>query len=137
VPTGLRVVLNNNTSPNPASDNGVGVYTSGETEDYLVRFNLKLFGPSSLQNYDQSIGNVDVYPNPASGRVYVGFDIFEKTAVRLQLLSVTGQVLEDRAWDATPGKEVNELSLLGLSSGIYFIRVDTEKGQFIRKLTIE
>jgi hypothetical protein len=130
-------VLNNNTLPNLASDNGVGVYGSGETEDYLVRFNLKLFGPSSLQQHDQSIGEVDVYPNPASGRVYVGLSINEKTSVRLQLLSVTGQVLENRAWEASPGKDVNELSLLGLSSGIYFIRIDTEKGHFIRKLTVE
>jgi hypothetical protein len=137
VPTGLRVVLNNNTSPNPASDNGVGVYTSGETEDYLVRFNLKLFGPSSLLEHDAVLGDVQVYPNPATERTYVGFDIYEKTHIRLQVISMMGQVIETQDWQAMPGKEVHEISLSGLSSGIYFVRIDTEKGHFIRKLTIE
>ena len=137
VPTGLRVVLNNNTSPNPASDNGVGVYTSGETEDYLVRFNLKLFGPSSLVEHDNVIGDVQVFPNPATGRTYVGFDIYEKTHIRLKVLTMTGQVVEEQEWQATPGKEVHEISLLGLSSGVYFVRLETDKGHFVRKLTIE
>ncbi|MGI9191344.1 MAG: GEVED domain-containing protein [Chitinophagaceae bacterium] len=137
VPTGMRVVLNNNVSPNAPSDNAVGVYTSGETEDYLVRFNLKLFGPSSVNTSDYALGNVEVYPNPTSGRVYVGCDIYEKTLVRLKVLTVSGQVLEERAWEAMPGKAVHELSLTGYSSGVYFVQLETSKGQFVRKLTIE
>jgi hypothetical protein len=39
--TGLRVVLNNDLGSSAASDNGVGLYESGETEDYLVTFKYK------------------------------------------------------------------------------------------------
>src|SRR5690606_32267058 len=36
--TGLRVILNNDLSPNVPSDEACGAYKSGETEDFIVKF---------------------------------------------------------------------------------------------------
>lgn len=74
-----------------------------------------------------------VYPNPASSRVYLAFAEPLSEKVQIQLFTHTGSlVLNDLL---SPGTELYEVSLKGLSKGVYFIRA-IQDGQIIgtRKL---
>ncbi|MBL7764937.1 MAG: T9SS type A sorting domain-containing protein [Chitinophagaceae bacterium] len=136
VGTGMRVILNNDTAPNAASDNGVGVYTSGETEDYLVKFKLKPVYPAGIENLNvlESIG---IYPNPSTGKVYVGFNAAERCHVSIQVLNIAGSALFNKNCGAVTGEFVTELDLSGLSRGTYLVKISTDKGSFVRRLIIE
>src|SRR6185369_15132742 len=73
VPTGMRVVLNNDLDTTVGKNNGndgKGSFVSGEVEDYLVmlaRSNLAVVGPNLIQN-------LALFPNPTSDKATVVFD---------------------------------------------------------------
>lgn len=136
VPTGLRIVLNNDAGPNPASDNGVGTYTSGETEDYLVRFSLKNFNPNGV--HDQEIGeSLAVYPNPSNGTTYLGFQTKKSVNVAVSVMNITGETLLKNQYGGVRGSFVTELLLGHLAKGTYLIKVQTQDGSYIRKLILQ
>jgi len=134
-PTGLRVVLNNNTNPNTASDTGVGFYESGETEDYLVSFKFKQL-PNDIKDI-YSIDNIGIYPNPTSGIVYVGLNASETTDLSIQTLSITGAILSEKKFDQVNGNFVTELNLANYAKGTYLIKIASDKGNFIRRVVVE
>jgi hypothetical protein len=134
--TGLRVVLNNDMSPNAASDTGVGLYESGETEDYLVSFKYKQLGPSALNDV-YAIGNIGVYPNPTSGKVYVGLTATEATNLTIQTMSITGAILAEKKFDQVNGEFVTELDMSNYAKGSYMLKIISNKGNFTRKVVVE
>ncbi len=136
VATGLRVVLNNDLSPNGASDNGVGTFVSGETEDYLVRFKLKQLVSTDLEEV-QILDQIGVYPNPTNGKVFVGFYLHENLNVQLTILSITGAVLESRTINGLKGQAVEEFNMGSFAKGTYLIRLQTEKGSYVRRIVVE
>lgn len=135
VPTGMRVILNNDIAPNSSSDNGVGTYVSGETEDYLVRFNLKLFNPNAINNIDL-IDHIQLYPNPTNGLTYIGFETKEKMDVELSIHNLTGQELQHINYTNIHGAFSAELNLSNFASGTYLIKIKTKNGLFIRKIAV-
>jgi hypothetical protein len=136
VATGLRVVLNNDLSPNGASDNGVGTFVSGETEDFLVRFKLKQLVSTGIEE-TQILDQIGVYPNPTNGKVFVGFNLHENLGVQLSVLSITGAVLESRVINGVKGPMVEEFNLGAYAKGTYLIRLQTEKGSYVRRIVVE
>ncbi|MBP6625348.1 MAG: T9SS type A sorting domain-containing protein, partial [Chitinophagaceae bacterium] len=136
VGTGLRIVLNNDVSPNAASDNGVGTYISGETEDYLVRFKLKPIFPTSIENND-AIQQIGVYPNPTSGIVYVGLKANEAIQFKMTVLAMTGTIIEEREIKADKGNFVTEFDMSKLAKGTYMIKIASNKGNFVRRVVVE
>lgn len=136
VSTGLRVILNNNLSPNAASDNGVGAYVSGETEDYLVRFKQKPIMPTAVNNLD-IINDIGIYPNPASNKVYIGFTAQENLDINIQLVSLTGSIIHTTNYPNVMGSFITEMNIGQYAKGTYFIQINTEKGKYVRKLIIE
>lgn len=134
-PTGMRVVLNNNTAPNAASDNGVGLYTSGETEDYLVSFKYKQL-PNAVKDI-YSIENIGVYPNPTSGKVYLGFTSSETSDISIQTLNIAGAMLAEKKLSKVKGEFVTELDLSNYAKGTYLIKIVSEHGNYVRRVVVE
>lgn len=135
-PTGLRIVLNNDVGPNAASDTGVGLYESGETEDYLVSFKYKQLLPSSVEDL-YALENIGVYPNPSSGLVYVGMTAKESTDVTIQTMSITGALLSEKKFEKVNGEFVTELNLASYAKGTYLIKILSDRGNFIRRIVVE
>ncbi len=136
VATGMRVVLNEDLAPSAASDNGVGLYLSGETEDYLVKFKIKPVGPSAVEEFN-SLKDIELYPNPTSGLVYIGFNAIENTTLNISLVSLTGAKLYSKDLGVVNGQKIEELDLSNFSKGVYMLKFTTDKGNFVRKITLE
>jgi len=133
--TGLRVVLNNDVSPNTASDTGVGLYESGETEDYLVTFKYKQLPDNVKDIY--AIENIGVYPNPTSGKIYIGLTSVEATPLSIQTLSITGAILAEKKFENVHGEFITELDLANYAKGSYLIKIISNRGNFIRRVVVE
>jgi hypothetical protein len=125
VPTGLRVIVNNNVGPNSPSDDGCGTYTSGETEDYMLIFRRPF--NVSVNNTTADLRGVQVYPNPSSGRFsidfYSGNTIKE---VKLRILTVTGQQVLSEAYSHDGGRFTKEIDLGSHAKGVYFVEVNAD-----------
>jgi hypothetical protein len=134
-PTGLRVVLNNNTGPNVASDAGVGLYTSGETEDYRVRFKKKPIFPAAVGTL-LDFNEVMVYPNPSSGMLFI--DILAKNLSNLNVVvtAVTGQEVYRTNHQNVDGKFSTSIDLSNLAKGTYMVKLQSEKGSVVRNIVV-
>lgn len=135
VPCGMRVVLNNDVGPNAASDTGLGLYTSGETEDFLVEFQ-NFSWPTAVEELSP-IESVSLYPNPTSGQLYVGFNAPEKTDVNIQIVSVTGAILQTQQMNDVFGSQSVMLDMSAYSKGVYLVKFSTPNGNFSRRVTVE
>ena len=133
VPTLMRVVLNDDLSPNSASTTGSGTYVSGETEDYYIVFKDK---PVSTKDIS-SIASIGIYPNPTNGIVNVDFDAVKSTNLSVEVVNLLGSVLKTKDFGKVNGQQHKTIDLTGLSKGIYLMRFTTDDSKFVRKITVK
>ena len=135
VKTGMRLILNNNISPNIPSDSACGTYTSGETEDYLVMFHD--WNETSVASMD-NITQMLLYPNPTEGRF--GIHFMAKQPVEnatITVTNVTGQKILEQHY-SNPGKQMDEeFDLSGAARGVYFVELRADNEKIVRKVIVK
>lgn len=88
-----------------------------------------------VNNISSSVGNVNVYPNPASDIVNINWDTdFANSGLKIRLVSVTGQTIVSK--DILPGANNTQIDVSGLSSGVYYCIVQGSKGQSVTPVSI-
>lgn len=72
-------------------------------------------------NQIEALNSFNLYPNPTSGQVWVTMELKEATTVQLEILSITGQLLQ--SFEPRETLEQNyELDLSTYPSGVYMVR---------------
>jgi hypothetical protein len=138
VPTGVRVVLNNDIAPNTPSDLGCGPYVSGETQDLMVTFRRK-FPTSVSGTVNPAFGQFAIMPNPTSGKFHLVFST-DKDMKELNVLvkNVTGQVVFTKTYNHGAGQFDQEIDMSNQARGVYFVEVNTPTGETAtKKLVVE
>jgi hypothetical protein len=97
---------------------------------------LKLFNPNQIEDVT-SINNIEIYPNPTSGNVFVGFTATEETDVNLSVITITGTEILSKNYNNIIGNQVAEINLANYAKGAYLIKIKTNKGSFVRKVVVE
>jgi hypothetical protein len=133
VPTGLRVVLNNDVNPANPGNTGAGGFTSGEVEDYVVtlsRNNLGVGGSNLMQN-------LALYPNPTEGKSTIVFDA-PKTIGHLDMIVTTlaGQQVMSRTYEHVVARFSAELDLSKVAKGVYFVELRADGEKLSQKLIV-
>jgi hypothetical protein len=133
VPTGLRVVLNNDVNPAGPGNNGSGGFVSGEVEDYVVtlsRNNLGVGGSALIQN-------LALYPNPTEGKSTIVFDA-PKTIGHLELTvtTISGQQVMSRSYDHVGARFSTELDMSKVAKGVYFVELKADGEKMTQKLIV-
>ncbi len=102
-------------------------------QKYLDFFNIKRnsVGINENQSVAQN-GNIEVYPNPASEKVYITFKSDETSAAKVSVFNINGNLITElnTASDGTSGMHYTEWNLCNQSgqrvpSGLYFCRILT------------
>ena len=133
VPTGLRVILNNDVNPNSPANLGAGNYVSGETENYVVTFHRTgtSVGTTGL------IQDVVLYPNPTDGRTLLGINSSrEIRSISIQIKSITGQLVFAQQAEHVGSKYSASLDLSTQARGIYFVEMIADGERITRKLIV-
>ena len=73
-------------------------------------------------------GTLNVFPNPTCGTLLIQAEALRS----VEVYSLTGQLLLRRQ----TSEEATSIDLSGQSQGIYYLRVQTEKGTFVRKVIL-
>jgi fibronectin type 3 domain-containing protein len=94
---------------------------------------LELRPSIALGNEDDLAASaIKVYPNPTDKDLTIEIEKSLK-ATSISIVSVTGQTVYSEKVNAyTP----NNISLAGVSSGVYIVRVETETGSYLRKIQV-
>ncbi len=78
---------------------------------------------------------IKIYPNPTTGKVYLSFDgMFEK-GFSLEVYDCIGKKVATRT-SFNRDNHLLELDMQGISSGVYFIKIKTDKGILQKRLVI-
>ncbi|TAF34450.1 MAG: ExeM/NucH family extracellular endonuclease [Cytophagales bacterium] len=106
----------------------IGFANGCNTETNTVRF----FGVLSIKTDegDNWAANLLVYPNPTRDIVYLSLQGFHGLVV-VEVSDVLGRVLSKHSFDATSTNKA-EISLQGLSTGTYNLKINTSKGEVVK-----
>jgi hypothetical protein len=123
--TRMRVGIRWNSSPLVC-----GVTDFGEIEDYCVQ----VVPGTSIQQLPLSVHTCLVYPNPFSAIITLDLELNRDTDLHLAIFSTTGQlVYNNTLTNQSAGKQQIELSP-NIPTGVYFLQVKTEDGQFTKRI---
>ncbi|MCB0695819.1 MAG: T9SS type A sorting domain-containing protein [Chitinophagaceae bacterium] len=135
VPTGMRVILNNNVGPNTPSDSGCGPYTSGETEDYILIFRKKI---AEGITDAAKLNGFNIHPNPTTGRFNIRFSSnAEIDEVKVRITNVTGQLVQQHTYGYEGGVFSKELDITNQAAGVYFVELDADGSKLMQKLIVQ
>jgi hypothetical protein len=135
VPTGMRVIVNNDVGPNVPSDSACGPYTSGETEDYVLIFRKP--ARASINGAEELTG-FNVHPNPTTGRFYVQFNTqADISNVNVSVTNLTGQMIQRQSYTYSGGMFYQELDMTGQPAGVYFVELQADGVKLMRKLVVQ
>ncbi|MCX6272382.1 MAG: C10 family peptidase [Bacteroidetes bacterium] len=106
------------------------VYTFGGWEANYSVGNLGL---------DESTGihNLNIYPNPAKDQLHVNFSVETPRNLEVDLLNITGQLLQQFNYSGFSGEFSKTLDLNNLSKGVYMLRLKHDQGNYTQKIVIQ
>lgn len=126
---------------NPVSVNNGGTfyikvapYFSGNTGTYLLDLNITRSVLSGIEN-EESDAQILMYPNPADVFVTIDLQQFTGKVNQIDLWDVNGNQLYSEK--VAQNKHTVMLPLNGISSGVYMIRIYTDKEIITKKLVVE
>jgi hypothetical protein len=134
VPTGMRVIINNDVAPNIPSDEACGEYTSGETEDYIIVFKRPF--PENI-NETAGINQLSLLPNPTTGKFTVQFKgAASPEGVTVRILNVTGQLVKQQVYPHNGGIFRQQVDIGNEAKGMYMVEITVNGQKMIEKLTV-
>lgn len=99
---------------------------------------INLTGTVGLNEISIAPDAVSVYPNPAENNASVKLTLEQKTTVNINVVDVLGNVVYSRTEnDLEPTDYIFDIPLTGISSGIYFIKLNSLNQQVTEKLVIK
>ncbi|PZF73155.1 GEVED domain-containing protein [Taibaiella soli] len=134
VPTGMRVILNNNVGPNIPSDEACGPYTSGETADFTVIF--RQANPTGVGSIGK-LQQLALYPNPNEGQFRLSFK--SQNAIRdlqIAVTNVAGQQLLKENFSNAGTTFTRDFDLSQQARGVYFVEIKADGVRTIEKVVI-
>ncbi len=136
VPTGMRVILNNDIAPNNPSDLACGSYTSGETEDLMVMFHRNF--PASVSAVG-SIEDFGLYPNPTTGKFRLQFNSAAAlNDVTINITNITGQTVMQKLVKHNGGTFTQDIDMSNQARGVYVVELRTADGaKQVQRLVID
>jgi hypothetical protein len=81
--------------------------------------------------------NVNIYPNPATDYLNVSFELNHSSNVQVQIIDALGQVVNQVANNTMESGVQNlNVNTANLTSGVYFVKIQTENNSLVQKFTI-
>ena len=99
--------------------------------------NFILNSPEIVKEEPSAEVNVNVYPNPARESANISFNIEEGAYVTYQVYDITGKMMQDVVvGNCTTGKHVVSLSLNGMATGTYLLRLNQGDKALVTKFLV-
>lgn len=131
--TGMRIILNNDTSPNVQSDSACGAYFSGETEDYVVIF--------KNQTSVETLGNINqfyVFPNPTEGVFSVSFNALKPVSnATVSVFNLMGIKVTEKQFTQAGKEFSHNFDLSGFSKGVYLVELKADEERIVKRIVVK
>lgn len=132
----------------------VKIAAAGETEtsqswlsgDHTNKWGTFSDIPVVRANFDPSVGiknnefvtGVSLFPNPATEKATVEFNLANASDVAIEVIDITGKVVATKTLtNATSGANAVELNVAGFATGIYSVAIKSNDSSVTRKLIVQ
>lgn len=130
-----------NTSPCIDAGDNTGValtdiLANTRIQNSVVDMGAYEFDPAtlSIENNRQNLG-INLYPNPTSNIINISFNTLETNTISLLLYDINGRLIKTIANNQkTTGTFNYKIDVSQQQAGIYFLKLQTTKGTYIRKI---
>ncbi len=93
--------------------------------------------PLGISNIAAGVEHLTVYPNPATDVAHLNFNLNERAQVSVLVLDALGRVVSSvSAQQFEQGAQKININTANLASGVYTIKLQTEKGSLTQQLSI-
>lgn len=109
-----------------------------QTKEVLQAATVQINGPTGLSNnIIAAARNISLYPNPASQQANVSYELAESSMISVSIVNALGQAVKQVAnTNKSAGLHTDVLSLQGLSAGMYYVVIKTNKGVSVLPLQV-
>jgi hypothetical protein len=120
------------------SDLGVAVWVQTISTREVYQAGYAQLSAASTEELGNPLATAKIYPNPTSDNATVAFHLNQVQNVQLELLNTLGQVVyaEDLGLQEA-GRNTVTLELTGVESGLYSIRLASDKNTLTKRLMVE
>lgn len=91
--------------------------------------------PAGNQDPSGISRNLKIYPNPSDHLIYIELNLTDYTDIRLEFIDVTGRKIYIREYSGVNGIQ-ESMDISNLPAGLYWLKVQTEKGQVVRNVVV-
>ena len=84
----------------------------------------------------EGISKLNLFPNPATDRLTVSYEISTATTVQIVVTDLTGKVISRQESDVEAGSQAAKLQLNNMNSGIYLLQVISEDSRMMKKFVV-
>lgn len=111
-----------------------GSLVEGAMDD-LQLWELTGTNPEGIE--ETEIADLSIYPNPSNGEFNVAMNLESSTDLSIEVIDLLGAVVysSDEGKRAI-GKQSININLIGLTNGLYQLRLSTDKGNVVRRLEL-
>lgn len=104
-----------------------------------AKMSFKFSQPSTvgLDKFNSLQASAQLFPNPAKTQVMLGFTMKENAAVSVEILNALGQLVKHVNLAANSGENQVVIDLDGMSTGVYFVNLNSATQSCTKKLIVE
>jgi hypothetical protein len=100
----------------------------GGNNFYLDDINLYSGAPSNeivlgLNEFNESINDISLYPNPTDGELNVSFSASKNKNMQFQVMDLTGKIIQNNLVNAVQGSNLVLLDTRVFAAGSYFLKI--------------
>lgn len=111
------------------------ICNANTSSDFSEVFTFNTKCDVSIEELQNKISKVEIFPNPFSDNIFVNFSLGKKSVIDIEIVAVDGQVIFKNDLERNIGKHSIEISDLNyLPQGIYFLKIKTDHNFIIKKI---
>ncbi len=121
------------------SDNDGIPYIVGGTKPFVFAAEATYtITTASVENINLGITKVTIYPNPTKSKINITLEINKPARVNIDIVDVNGRIIYTVSQNKLEaGTQYIKIPITNIESGIYFIKIKTDKGIFTTKKIVK
>lgn len=89
--------------------------------------------PVAILNVDETVLNMNVFPNPAQDFIHLNVNVVEYTEAMIVVSNITGQMVQQQNVNLASGANLFSLDVNLMPAGVYMISIETNSHQSVSR----
>ncbi len=138
----LNLTYNDGVNGTSMADSAIIMFSSSGKKpvdkSYLYVDNIAFSDiASGVEELNNTITNVSVFPNPTVNDVAISFSSEDASPYKVQLLDIHGRVVQERVLAGQIGEHSCPLHVAGMPKGVYLVKISGKESTQSKKLVIQ